>query len=185
MLLQVSGDVSTLKKALLFISARLQENPPRDRPQSYAAPAPAFVPVTDYLAKDSYRSKGTGHVFGLGPEPLEGRSWTISSGNLSLDRQDNRRSKEGRDSGENELVFRLLCPSDKIGSVIGKGGSIIHNLRKDTGARIKIANAVPGSDERVIIVSALEVQPVVITAYHSVQALPLVVDSESNMFLMF
>uniref|UniRef100_A0A7I4APY2 K Homology domain-containing protein n=1 Tax=Physcomitrium patens TaxID=3218 RepID=A0A7I4APY2_PHYPA len=155
-LVQVSGDVSTLKKALLFISARLQENPPRDRPQSYAAPAPAFVPVTDYLAKDSYRSKGTGHVFGLGPEPLEGRSWTISSGNLSLDRQDNRRSKEGRDSGENELVFRLLCPSDKIGSVIGKGGSIIHNLRKDTGARIKIANAVPGSDERVIIVSALE-----------------------------
>jgi poly(rC)-binding protein 2/3/4 len=41
--------------------------------------------------------------------------------------------------------------------VIGKGGSIIKNLREETGARIKVADAVPGSEERVIIVSANEV----------------------------
>lgn len=91
----------------------------------------------------------------------------MRGGNLPLDRPDTRRSKEGRDSGENELVFRLLCPSDKIGSVIGKGGSIIYNLRKETGARIKIANAVPGSDERVIIVSAYEVQPFLVIVEHT------------------
>ncbi|KAG0570194.1 hypothetical protein KC19_6G143700 [Ceratodon purpureus] len=155
-LVQISGDVAVLKKALLSISARLQENPPRDRPQSFVPPRSAFVPVSDYLQKDSYRSKGNGPLFGLGPGPLEGSGWPFGGGNLSLDRPDKIRSKEGRDSGENELVFRLLCASDKIGSVIGKGGSIIHNLRKETGARIKIADAVPGSDERVIIVSALE-----------------------------
>ena len=157
MLLQVSGDASTVKKALLSISSRLQDNPPRDRPQSFASPAPAFVPVSDYLPRDSYRSKGDGHLLGLGPEHLERDSWAMRGGNLPLDRPDERRRKEARDSVENELVFRLLCPSDKIGSVIGKGGSIIYNLRKETGARIKIANAVPGSDERVIIVSAFEV----------------------------
>ena len=156
---QVSGDVAVLKKALIAISARLQENPPRDRLQSFAAPSSALVPMSDYLQKDSYRSKGNGPLFGLGAGQLDGTGgWAFGGGNLSLDRPDNVRSKEGRESGENELVFRLLCPSDKIGSVIGKGGSIIHNLRKETGARIKIADAVPGSDERVIIVSALEVQ---------------------------
>jgi poly(rC)-binding protein 2/3/4 len=41
--------------------------------------------------------------------------------------------------------------------VIGKGGSIIENLREETGARIKVADAVPGSEERVIIISANEV----------------------------
>jgi poly(rC)-binding protein 2/3/4 len=40
--------------------------------------------------------------------------------------------------------------------VIGKGGNIIKALRQETGARIKIANAVPGVDERVIIISAPE-----------------------------
>jgi hypothetical protein len=144
MLLQVSGDASVVKKALLSISSRLQDNPPRDRPQSFASPAPAFVPVSDYLPRDSYRSEGDGHLLGLGPEHLERDGWAIRGANLPLDRPDDRRRKEGRDSGENELVFRLLCPSDKIGSVIGKGGSIIYNLRKETGARIKIANVVPG-----------------------------------------
>lgn len=156
--LQVSGEVSVLHKALLAISSRLQENPPRERPPpSFASPGPTFVPVNDYLPKESYRSKGDAHLFM--PEPhMERDTWGMRGGNLPLERPEPRRSKEGRDSGENELVFRLLCPSDKIGSVIGKGGSIIYSLRKDTGARIKIANAVPGSDERVIIVSAFEVQ---------------------------
>lgn len=161
MFLQVSGEVSVLHKALLAISSRLQENPPRERPPpSFASPGPTFVPVNDYLpVKESYahRSKGDVHLFM--PEPrMERDAWGMRGGNLPLERPEPRRGKEGRDFGENELVFRLLCPSDKIGSVIGKGGSIIYTLRKETGARIKIANAVPGSDERVIIVSAFEVQ---------------------------
>ena len=164
--LQVSGEVSVLKKALLAISSRLQENPPRDRPQSFAPPGPAYVPVGDYMPKESYHSGGNGSLFGMGPGHLDGGGWPFGSGNLSVDRPDSRRSKDARDSVENELVFRLLCPSDKIGSVIGKGGSIIHSLRKETGARIKIADAVPSSDERVIIVSALEVKRI-LKCWHS------------------
>lgn len=163
---QISGDGSVSKKALLAISSRLQENPPRGRPQTFAPPGPAFVPVGDYRPKDTFHNGSGGPLFGLGPGgPLDGSGWPFGGRNLPLDRPEkknnnNRRrnnNKDGRDAVENELVFRLLCPTDKIGSVIGKGGSIIHNLRKETGARIKIADAVPGSDERVIIVSAVEV----------------------------
>lgn len=68
---------------------------------------------------------------------------------------------------DEELVFRILCPNEKIGSVIGKGGSIIRGLREDTGARIKVADPIPGSDERVIIISANEVflPPVIFTPH--------------------
>ena len=55
-----------------------------------------------------------------------------------------------------DAVFRILCPASKIGSVIGKGGSIIKALRQESGAKIKIADAIPGVDERVIIISSTD-----------------------------
>ena len=55
-----------------------------------------------------------------------------------------------------DVVFRILCPAPKIGSVIGKGGSIIKTLRQESGAKIKIADAIPGVDERVIIISCID-----------------------------
>lgn len=53
-----------------------------------------------------------------------------------------------------DTVYRILCPSRKIGSVIGKGGGIVKALREDTRAKITVADAVPapGADERVIII---------------------------------
>ena len=33
-----------------------------------------------------------------------------------------------------DTLFRLLCQEPKIGSVIGKGGSIVKSLRHETGA---------------------------------------------------
>lgn len=54
-------------------------------------------------------------------------------------------------------MFCFFCFSDKIGSVIGKGGSIIYNLCKDMGVCIKIVNVVFGFDECVIIVLVFEV----------------------------
>lgn len=53
-----------------------------------------------------------------------------------------------------DTVYRLLCPSRKIGGVIGKGGGIIKALREETKAKITVADSVPGpgSDERVIII---------------------------------
>lgn len=51
-----------------------------------------------------------------------------------------------------ETLFRLLVPDKKIGSVIGKGGKIIKQLREESGARIKVADSV-GGDERVVMIS--------------------------------
>lgn len=51
-----------------------------------------------------------------------------------------------------DTVYRILCPSKKIGSVIGKGGTIVKALREETQAKITVADSVPNSGERVIII---------------------------------
>ncbi|KAF6141806.1 hypothetical protein GIB67_031873 [Kingdonia uniflora] len=57
---------------------------------------------------------------------------------------------------EQEVVFKLLCHFEKVGNLIGKGGSVIRALKSDTGASIKILDAAPDSDERVVVISAKE-----------------------------
>lgn len=51
-----------------------------------------------------------------------------------------------------DTVYRILCPSRKIGGVIGKGGNIVKALREETQAKITVADSVSGSDERVILI---------------------------------
>ncbi|CAH8327660.1 unnamed protein product [Eruca vesicaria subsp. sativa] len=65
------------------------------------------------------------------------------------------RGGEVRDSvviDRDDTVFRYLCPVKKIGSVIGRGGDIVKQLRMETRAKIKIGEAVTGCDERVVTI---------------------------------
>ncbi|XAR51542.1 hypothetical protein NMG60_11006196 [Bertholletia excelsa] len=62
------------------------------------------------------------------------------------------REQSSENSNVSDTVYRILCHSRKIGSVIGKGGSIVKSLREETQAKITVADSVPGSDERVIII---------------------------------
>nr|GEU49572.1 KH domain-containing protein [Tanacetum cinerariifolium] len=69
----------------------------------------------------------------------------------------NKRGRFGEQSlssspGTSETVYRILCPSRKIASLLGKGGEIIKALREDTQAKITVAESVPGSEERVVMV---------------------------------
>jgi len=49
-------------------------------------------------------------------------------------------------------VYRYLCSSRKIGSIIGRGGEIAKQLRTETQAKIRIGESVPGCEERVITI---------------------------------
>lgn len=59
-------------------------------------------------------------------------------------------------SRSEELTLRVLCPSSKIGRVIGKGGSIINSVRQASGARIKVDDFKADGDQRVITVTSAE-----------------------------
>ncbi|WCJ25689.1 RNA-binding KH domain-containing protein [Euphorbia peplus] len=51
-----------------------------------------------------------------------------------------------------DTVYRYLCPVKKIGSIIGRGGEIVKQLRTDTKAKIRIGETVRGSDDRVVTI---------------------------------
>ncbi|XP_076927448.1 KH domain-containing protein HEN4-like [Bidens hawaiensis] len=57
---------------------------------------------------------------------------------------------------QQEIVFRMLCSSDRMGSVIGKSGTIIQALQNESGASISFNGPVAGCDERVITITSKE-----------------------------
>lgn len=64
-----------------------------------------------------------------------------------------RRHKPREPSPPLTVFFRILCPDDKAAGVIGKSGSIIKAIRKDTGAWIDVHPLVDGDHERIIEIS--------------------------------
>ena len=42
----------------------------------------------------------------------------------------------------------------QVGGVIGKAGVIVKQVRDETGARIRVVEGLPNSEERVIVISA-------------------------------
>lgn len=60
-------------------------------------------------------------------------------------------------SQSEELMVRILCPFDKIGRVIGKGGGTIKSIRQASGARIEVDDTKDDRDECIITVMATEV----------------------------
>lgn len=69
----------------------------------------------------------------------------------------NKRRNSGEDRetfsiGAEDTVYRYICPVRKIGSIIGRGGDIVKQLRNDTRAKIRIGDTVPGCDDRVVTI---------------------------------
>ncbi|KAI3784043.1 hypothetical protein L1987_43135 [Smallanthus sonchifolius] len=50
-------------------------------------------------------------------------------------------------------------PASKTGGLIGKGGAIIRQFCEETGAKIRIDESIPGSEERAILILAAESSP--------------------------
>ncbi|KAL4423076.1 hypothetical protein ABPG77_005881 [Micractinium sp. CCAP 211/92] len=55
-----------------------------------------------------------------------------------------------------EVTFRLLAPVNRTGNIIGKGGEHVRRVRQETGARIKVYDPAPGSEERVVALTSIE-----------------------------
>ncbi|KAL3680274.1 hypothetical protein R1sor_023230 [Riccia sorocarpa] len=53
-------------------------------------------------------------------------------------------------------VFRLVVPVQKVGGIIGRKGEFVKKMCEETRARIKILEGVPGTSERIVLVSARE-----------------------------
>lgn len=132
--MQITGNYNAVKKALLAVTSCLQDNVGNSG--SLKSPGGAQV--------DPYPQRG--------PRPPDhySRGYSSFPGSESV-------GPSHRLFVEEEVVFKMLCQHDKVGSLIGKGGSMVRALQNETGASIQIVDAGSDTDERVVVISALEV----------------------------
>ncbi|XP_038898275.1 KH domain-containing protein HEN4 [Benincasa hispida] len=147
-LIQISGSLPAVMKALSSVSACLQDNPRMDSSNSSSTKplGPTShsncMPLQD--EEPSPKRKYASHH----NADYRSRSYSSIPGHENV-------GAGPRAAMEEDVVFRLLCQPDKVGSLIGKGGTIVRALQNETGASIKIVDT-PDLDERVVMISARE-----------------------------
>eukprot|EP00262_Sarcandra_glabra_P000746 TRINITY_DN10864_c0_g1_i1.p1 TRINITY_DN10864_c0_g1~~TRINITY_DN10864_c0_g1_i1.p1 ORF type:complete len:655 (+),score=142.11 TRINITY_DN10864_c0_g1_i1:65-1966(+) len=160
-LVQISGIPTVAKKALYAVSTLLHQNPrkeipPLNNPVSFGVNGlyPSGAPMEPMMPPGNPMwSHQKSSVHGTQPMPWFGGYANESSGYAMGDFN----SVSGGNGGEKaEFCMKILCSVEKIGGVIGKGGSNVKQLQQETGANIHVDDMTPEADERVILVSATE-----------------------------
>lgn len=65
-------------------------------------------------------------------------------------------TKQSRKASSGGAVFRVLCPSSSIESVIENRSNVVALICEETGAMVRIEDSIPGCDERVILITGPE-----------------------------
>lgn len=163
-IVQVVGDISAVKNAIVNISSRLRESQHRDRSYFHVR---GHSPDRFYLSEDEF-------VPPMNNTPRRGASDGIAfvSRSGSLTRRSNNYTPPSfgggvesaaaalNDSGPpcyfEDLVFRILCPTEMVNHVVGEQDGILELLQQEIGVDVEVADAVAGSDEQVIVISSDE-----------------------------
>ncbi|XP_022763690.1 RNA-binding KH domain-containing protein RCF3 [Durio zibethinus] len=161
-IVQVVGDVNAVKNAIAIISSRLRESQHRDRSHFHGRMhSPEwFFPDDDYIPQvnnASRRSSMDGSTFGsrMSTTNYRGNNYSsrpsgfIEAGTAPM--ADSVQPLYGED-----LVFRILCPIDKVDSVFGEPDGLVDLLQNEIGVDVKVADPVAGSDEQIITISSEE-----------------------------
>lgn len=157
---QIEGNVLSVKKALVAVSRRVQDCPPVNKTRAVGNKQVEVVPQetlpelhVEHLSQRnlllptytnssiSLPTSSIGYVSGLRPLSMETERVPTLDTKQQLQ----------------EISFRILCANDRVGGVIGKGGSIVRALQSETGAAVSVGTSLAECDERVITVTASEV----------------------------
>ncbi|XP_060199218.1 KH domain-containing protein HEN4-like isoform X2 [Lycium barbarum] len=141
-LVQISGERDAVKKALEIIARQLLEGSSGD--QDFLS-ADAGGPST----QSPGRPLSNRELWPPSARPYHGQGLPSSVGF-----RDGEVGIPGRMNPiPDALTFRLLCPDEKVGGIIGKGGSIIKALQHETGCQIKVLEGAGDAEDRVIVIS--------------------------------
>ncbi|KAG8368595.1 hypothetical protein BUALT_Bualt15G0061800 [Buddleja alternifolia] len=147
-IVEIEGDVLAVKKALIAVTRRLQEFPLLDKARTFGTrPLEAEslpIPTVDLPSQRSPI---------LQPVPSNSINHAAIGGPSSLEKVPDMDSR----TQQHEVVFKILCPSERVGGIIGKDGSIIKALQNETGASITIGPTLAECHERLITVTAMEI----------------------------
>ncbi|CAH9097816.1 unnamed protein product [Cuscuta europaea] len=137
-LVQVSGPYSAVKKAIESVGQHLLVSNPQDQdPLSASQCGPSSNPNGHRFSSQDSDPRSNYPFHGQKPPYPDGEAGFPGLPNPPQD----------------ALTFRLLCPVEKVGGIIGKGGSIIKTIQHETGCEIQILEGVANSEDRIIAVS--------------------------------
>lgn len=88
---------------------------------------------------------------------LSNRSNGNASGAHKLSAEVNRVSALDPKAYQQEVTFRIICSNDRVGAVIGKGGSIVRALQNESGAIISVGPSLVECEDRLVTITASEV----------------------------
>ncbi|RVW21861.1 KH domain-containing protein HEN4 [Vitis vinifera] len=150
--LQIEGDVLAVKKALVAVSRRLQDCPNVDKTKLIGGRPLEVVPQQSLPDPrvDLFQQRGSV----LPPIPSNTISYASGSRPLSINTE--RISTLDPKTSQQEVIFKILCSNDRVGGVIGKGGTIVKALQNEAGASISVGAPVAECDERLITITASE-----------------------------
>ncbi|KAG8368594.1 hypothetical protein BUALT_Bualt15G0061700 [Buddleja alternifolia] len=138
-IVEIEGDALAVKKALIAVTSRLQKRPPLDKIRMYES---SPIPTVDLPMQRSPM---------IQPVPSNSINHTPIGGPSSLKKVPDIDSRT-----QQQVVFKILCPNERIGGIIGKQGSTIKALQTETGASVAIGPVLAECDERLITVTAME-----------------------------
>ncbi|KAL0011722.1 hypothetical protein SO802_006830 [Lithocarpus litseifolius] len=166
--LMIAGEPEAVKKALFAVSAIMYKFTPREEiplettvqeaPPSIIIPSdvPIYPSGGLFPSADAITARSVppiiaaSNVQDLPVYPETGNTWPLYSPTLPM------MSGFSSASRSEELIVRVLCPFDKIGRVIGKGGGTIKSIRQASGARIEVDDTKEDRDECIITITATE-----------------------------
>ncbi|KAH9606492.1 hypothetical protein KSS87_016436 [Heliosperma pusillum] len=148
-IVQIYGDMEAVKDALSVIASRLRESQHRDRTSFQGRHH-----SDDRYEDDFGPSRRDGSPYNSRSNSFNNRSTSFSSrrdDRYAYDSHTASRTENGQTSFE-DLVFRILCPSDKVDNVVGSSSGILDLLRNEIGVDVKVSDPVGGSEECIITV---------------------------------
>ncbi|PIA55143.1 hypothetical protein AQUCO_00800104v1 [Aquilegia coerulea] len=152
-LVQLTGGLEAVRKALQLVSRKLMENPPRDPLPTTKPSGPSshtFAPAKPEAHQPSnYQFPAQTAFYSSGPH--DRADYHLNGPHSTPKYRETIISNRMRPSLD--ITFRLLCYNEKIGGVIGKGGTIVKTIHYETGCDINILDSPPDSDDRVIVIS--------------------------------
>ncbi|XP_065870428.1 KH domain-containing protein HEN4 [Euphorbia lathyris] len=151
-MVEIEGTVLAVKKALVVVSRCLQDCQPVDKARMYGSRPPEAI--SKERLPEMYVGALPHHNSAVSLMPTS--SFGYPSGPHSLSIESDRVPSLDTKSLQQEVGFRILCTNERIGGVIGQGGTVIKALQNETGASVTIGAAVDDCDERLITVTASE-----------------------------
>lgn len=146
---EIEGDVMAVKRALLGVSAQLQECSQAEK-----------LSIKQNRPLESI-SQSAGHDFraDLPPHQTPLSLTTSSYTSAVVGRSSSSEAdvlSTSKSNLQQEVVFRILCSNDRVGGLIGRGGSIVQGLEEESGASIHIGSTVANCNERMVTISSME-----------------------------